>query len=136
MLGDKFKAFKGQGSVFVQDVLAVGAASYHFEAIDNIYLSYENRTWAEQFAPLDDGSKLPDRKMFSNVKFPDELTFTGEIIWDPTWYNFTKWGYNFMLTDDGKKIKSGETTVSFIDGTTGVVEYGDGDYQLSYVKLD
>ena len=74
--------------------------SYHFESLENIYLSYEK--WANASLTLDDGTTpVPLRKHFTEVKFPDDgLTFNGKLNWKDegsTLWDADEWIYNFKL---------------------------------------
>lgn len=86
----------------------LGLASYHFESIENSYISYESplcQNWPE----LDDGSRPAEKKYFVDPKY-DTLTrkFTGNIDWSPTsWRNDNLWKYTMFFSEDFMKIESG-----------------------------
>ena len=72
------------GSVYIQGG-RVGLASYHFDAPDNVYISYKNAysTWK-----LDDGSPPPVTKRFVNPHYDEaKRTFTGTVLWSDVSFN-------------------------------------------------
>ena len=65
----------------------VGLGSIHFEAFDNIYISYAAFPAKEVYhgkmenVKLDNGNPIPAKKQFTNTRFPAAHNFTGEIDW-------------------------------------------------------
>ncbi|MFN9943544.1 MAG: hypothetical protein ACK56I_29130, partial [bacterium] len=58
-----------------------GLASYHFESETACFISYAA---APDHWTLDDGSRPPEQKHFSDVSYnPLTRTFTGKIDWSP-----------------------------------------------------
>ena len=113
------------GSVFVMSGQQKGFASYHFDALDNIYISYETMPavviWQGNRAEmaLDNGNPLPRRKKFTNTHFPDAHAFTGEINWacpeKSSFHGQRKWIYHFKVDEAWTKIKYGIVVVFFSD---------------------
>lgn len=93
------------GCVYLQGG-SIGQASYHFDAPDNVYISYEN---APEFWKLDDGSPPPKQKPFEDPKYDAATrTFTGTITWSDSPFNGdTRWDYTMVFSDDFSVICSG-----------------------------
>ena len=83
------------GNTFCQG-FTVGLASYHFEAPDRIYISYEHISTL-MWPPLDNGMDIPARAHFQDVSFPNPTTFRGSICWQDTygttWQRMSRWDY-------------------------------------------
>ena len=95
------------GGTYVQG-LTIGLASYHFESIENSYISYESPL-CQNWPDLDNGSRPAERKYFNNPEY-DTLTrkFTGNINWSPTsWRNDVLWKYTMIFSEDFIEIESG-----------------------------
>ena len=123
--------------VFVQSGREKGEASFHFESLENIYISYEK--WAGlPFMTMDDKkTPVPLKNPFTNVTFPDALTFHGELNWaedeGSSWFGTAKCIYDFTLANDGQRIESGRLELVFNNGTKQDTEFGTGPDQWNYV---
>jgi hypothetical protein len=96
----------------------LGLASYHFQpGIGEAYISYEA---APQEWNLDDGSRLPNKKVFVDPQYDsDTRTFMGTIEWGETapFDGEARWEYKMVFSEDFKTIASGE--VRGFEATTG-----------------
>lgn len=96
------------GCVFVQRSSRLGFASYHFDAEDDCYISYEGapNSWR-----LDDGSKPPERKPFQDCRYdPSTRTFQGVVDWDPPFFGDTHWEYTLTFAEDFSAVVDGVMT--------------------------
>jgi len=103
------------GCVFVQQG-GIGVASYHFDAEDECYISYANapRGWR-----LDDGSRPPAKKPWTNVRYdPLKLTFHGTVEWDPPFGGCVRWIYRIVFAEDFIGVIGGEVQSFTADGTS------------------
>jgi len=93
------------GQVYVQGG-TVGLASYHFESLEDCYISYEN---APDSWKLADGSSPPARKLFLSPAFDAETrTFTGTIEWGAnTFGGHARWEYTMVFSETFDMIVSG-----------------------------
>lgn len=100
------------GSVYIQGSTK-GLASYHFISIEESYVSYEN-TLCAMWPNLDDGSRPPARKPFTNCSYDSiTRTFKGDIVWDPTsWTGQKLWRYEMIFSDDYQTIEGGTVIMS------------------------
>lgn len=99
------------GAVYVQGGLR-GLASYHFGSVDEggavaAYISYEAAECA-MWGPRDDGSAPPARAPFVGGRFDaGTRTFTGRVVWAPTWHGDALWDYEMVFAGDWASIASG-----------------------------
>ena len=98
------------GSVYVQGVVYAGhhegVASYHFDSLDNCYISYANApdSWV-----LDDGSSPPRRKPFEQVSYEEDTrTFRGVVTWPQGFDGAARWEYTIVFSQDFSFISSGK----------------------------
>jgi hypothetical protein len=96
------------GMVFVQSG-GVGLASYHFDAVDDVYINYSNAppSWV-----MDNYLPFPDEKVFVDTSFDlDIRAFYGTIDWsdpeDTTVYNAETWEYEMLFSADYSTISGG-----------------------------
>ena len=67
------------GRVYVQGN-TVGLASYHFNSINDCYISYSSPQ-CSMWPALDNGDRPPTRKPFVNISIDEvKRTFRGDII--------------------------------------------------------
>ena len=121
------------GLVFVQDG-RVGLASYHFDAEDDVYISYEAFD-----VVMDNGRLAPDEKPFVDTAFElDDRTFRATIDWsDPegtTVGGAERWVYEMVFDADYQRIDGG-SVVAYSSGGTAFAEYDFGS-DLVYVRAD
>jgi len=116
------------GRVYVQ-ALGVGWASYHFDDLDDVYISYANATtWR-----LDDDTPFPDKKPFTDVMFDiPGRRFFGTIDWsEPEGTTVgggnRGWIYEMVFSDDYGYISGGSITAVKADGSTGLIQMFNGD---------
>ena len=108
------------GSVFAQG-MTLGLASYHFEVAlpsSQPYISYESPLCAH-WPGLDDGSRLPPRKPFTEVEINEAAgTFKGTIEWPApaTWRGDAKWNYTMHFSPDCATIMRGEVKAFSANG--------------------
>ncbi|HCH63655.1 MAG TPA: hypothetical protein DFR83_12690 [Deltaproteobacteria bacterium] len=107
------------GTVFIQNG-GEGYASYHFDAEDEIYISYE----AADFQ-LDSGRSFPDQKYFVDISFDlDDRAFLGTIDWSEpegsTVGGAERWEYLMVFDEDYQVIESG--SVLLIDSRGGTLD--------------
>lgn len=103
------------GCVFVQGG-TLGFASYHFDAPDDCYLSYESAPSAWR---LEDGSAPPAKKPWTEISYdPDTLTFRGVVEWSPAFAGMDRWDYKIIFAEDFAGVVGGEVIMRFLDGTT------------------
>ena len=96
------------GSIYVQDG-GIGYASYHFDAENDVYISYGNApgNWV-----MDNGQHYPDRKAFIDIEFhiPDRV-FQGTIDWsspeNTTAGGAETWIYEMIFSPDYETISGG-----------------------------
>jgi hypothetical protein len=81
--------------------------SYHFFSMSECYICYAA---ALDGLPLDDGSRLPDTKPFTEASYdPATRTFRGKIDWSPTSFNgFQKQEFELVFSDDFDTISAGQ----------------------------
>ncbi|MBW2275981.1 MAG: hypothetical protein JRF63_00735 [Deltaproteobacteria bacterium] len=96
------------GMVFVQGG-GVGLASYHFDAVDDIYISYTDAPYSWT---LDNSQPFPDEKPFTDTSFElDIRAFYGTIDWsDPestTVGGAEYWEYEMIFSEDYSTISGG-----------------------------
>jgi hypothetical protein len=96
------------GMVFVQ-AGGVGVASYHFDAVDDIYINYSAAPYGWV---LDSGDPFPDQKPFIETSFDLDLrTFYGTIDWSSpeatTVNGADRWVYEMIFSDDYQTISGG-----------------------------
>ena len=105
------------GSVYLQGG-SVGQASYHFDAPDDVYISYEN---APARWTLDDGSPPPKQKQFVDPHYDEATrTFTGTIHWSDSPFNGdSRWDYTMVFSDDFSLICSGSLRTFSVSGEEG-----------------
>jgi hypothetical protein len=108
----------GQTTIFGQVYLqggAAGVAAYHFDSVDECYISYEH---APSEWRLSDGSRPPARKPFENPLYDAATrTFTATITWDGA--NFggdAQWVYSMTFADDFVVICAGQILAFDGDG--------------------
>ena len=96
------------GMVFVQSG-GVGLASYHFDAVDDIYINYSA---APSSWYLDNYQPFPDEKAFIDTSFDLELrAFYGTIDWSypeaTTADGAERWVYEMLFSADYQTISGG-----------------------------
>lgn len=126
------------GSLYVNPHLGPGFASYHFDAIDDSYLSYEN---APAFMLLDDWSSMPSAKEFEGAVFNEATrTFTATVTWPvphPSHIPFVSVGkeeYTMIFSEDFSEISGGHMDAFDADGTE-LYSFDYGNF-LVYQRLD
>mmetsp|Transcript_105935 Transcript_105935/g.192743 ORF Transcript_105935/g.192743 Transcript_105935/m.192743 type:complete len:425 (-) Transcript_105935:58-1332(-) len=97
------------GSVYVQGPFyhhsLEGIASYHFDAEDTCYISYEN---APAHWCLDDGTAPPRCKPFTNCTYDAETrVFRAVVEWEPTFQRSARWVYELVFAEDFSCISAG-----------------------------
>ena len=97
-------------SVYVQGFVYAGVhegvASYHFNSVDDCYISYAN---APESWILDDGSPPPVRKPFEQVSYVEETrTFQGVVTWPQGFDGAIRWEYTMVFSSDFSFIASGK----------------------------
>lgn len=104
------------GLVFVQ-ADSLGVASYHFDAEDDCYISY-NSAPAEWL--LDDGSKVPSKKPFTACSWDRaSRTFRAVVEWAPTFNGAARWEYEITFADNfwgivgGRVLSNGRLASSY-----------------------
>jgi len=108
------------GSVFVQGFFyhaaLEGIASYHFCTRDHCYISYASAP--SQWGGLDDGSALPERKVFCAHEYDASArTFRGMVEWEPTLKGAACWEYQMVFAEDFSRIVGGFFRSFRPDGT-------------------
>lgn len=101
------------GSIFIQGGM-LGLASYHFDAPDDCYISYENAppSWT-----LADGSPAPAKKSWTECSYdPESYTFRGVITWDPAFGGMNRWDYEIVFSEDLAGVVGGQVKMQFLDG--------------------
>lgn len=97
------------GKCYVQNN-TIGLASIHFDpqALLKVHLAYDHPE-CSKFPPLDDGSRPPAKKPFTEVKYdPVERNFSGIIDWSPTtWMGAAYWEFTFQFSPDFGEISTG-----------------------------
>mmetsp|Transcript_38782 Transcript_38782/g.128051 ORF Transcript_38782/g.128051 Transcript_38782/m.128051 type:complete len:477 (-) Transcript_38782:62-1492(-) len=84
-----------------------GVASYHFEAPDDCFISYES---APAAWTLDDGSRPPPRKPFLGPSYDAaSRTFTGSVDWSGGTINGgdARWEYRLVFSESMNVIEGG-----------------------------
>jgi len=81
----------------------IGVASYHFSE-EQPYISYEKAPGSWN---LDDGSRPPAKKEFTNWKYDkDARRFTGEIRWEPVTFQCDNlWVYELVFNENFTEIE-------------------------------
>ncbi|CAE7910521.1 unnamed protein product [Symbiodinium necroappetens] len=124
------------GCIFVQNG-QTGLASYHFDSPDQCYISYEQ---APAHWRLDDGSKPPSKKYWTDVSFDAKnSTFRGIISWDTPFDGETKWVYRIQFSEDFAGIIGGDLVATSVDGSTKATPFRapwiyEWDHHLSYLR--
>jgi hypothetical protein len=81
---------------------------YHFESLDACYISYSEApdNWL-----LDDGSRLPQRKMFEDCSYDaNTRTFRATVRWrEAPVEGSVRWDYRMVFSDDFCIIAAGES---------------------------
>lgn len=118
------------GNSFCQG-FKVGLASYHFQSLEDSYISYESPATA-QWPPLDNGMPIPSRVPFRNVSVNTDTegktTFRGHICWlqdfGTAWQGSVGWEYEILFDSEFLCIVGGRVqSVSLHpSGTTEVME--------------
>merc|ERR1712119_1302 len=108
-----------QRYIYVQG-MQEGLASYHLSENAGCWISYSNCPWT-----LDDGSKPPEKKFFTNENFNiAERTFSGTIEWGSTPFGGDKqWVYNFTLAEDYQTIESGTVDTTSTSDVTRTINF-------------
>jgi len=92
-----------------------GAASFHFDAEDDCYISYSNAPadWL-----LDDGSALPAKKVFSEARY-DEATriLHAAVLWSPHFNGQARCEYQMLFSTDLSRIVGGTMQAYGADGS-------------------
>ena len=120
------------GSAFLQNGRP-GVAAYHFDSIEDCYISYENvpSSWK-----LANGEKPPARKPFDvPVWEAATRTFTATVEWgENTFGGDARWEYTMVFSDDFAFIAGGACRKFDADGqSTGVSTF---PIQLQYIRAD
>ena len=118
------------GSAFLQNGRP-GVAAYHFDSIEDCYISYEN---APSSWKLANGEKPPARKPFDvPVWEPATRTFTATVEWgENTFGGDARWEYTMVFSDDFAFIAGGACRKFDADGqSTGVSTF---PIQLQYIR--
>mmetsp|Transcript_67050 Transcript_67050/g.196086 ORF Transcript_67050/g.196086 Transcript_67050/m.196086 type:complete len:421 (-) Transcript_67050:27-1289(-) len=107
------------GGVYVQGSMyhpaLEGIASYHFDGQDACYISYAS---APPDWRLDDGSRPPERKPFSNPSFDAAArTFRGTVEWAPPFRGSVLWEYEMIFAEDFGAIEGGRLRSFKADGS-------------------
>lgn len=104
------------GLTFIQ-AGEVGVASYHFDSLDDSYISYASCPPAWK---LGDGSQPAARKPFTNTNYDAETrTFTGEIDWSPTTFGGdAQWQYTMVFDHGFNAIVQGHVVAIAPDGSS------------------
>ncbi|MDG2277783.1 MAG: hypothetical protein P8L31_07455 [Pseudomonadales bacterium] len=120
------------GAIFVQEG-GEGLASYHFDAEDYIYISYEGFD-----LELDNGRTGPDLKPFVSTSFElDNRSFLATIDWsdpeDTTVNGAERWVYEMIFDEEYQIIEGGSVILYDSRGD----ELGELDFNsdLSYERL-
>jgi hypothetical protein len=98
------------GNVFCKR-LHIGSASYHFIGPEHSYMSYEHPSCSD-LTPLDDGTPMPTRVMFSNLNFnADERNLTADVQWEgqfgTSWNDNVLWKLNMWFDSEYMIIVKG-----------------------------
>lgn len=117
------------GHAFVQ-MGVLGFASYHFVSEQEGYISYEAEE-VSMLPPLDDGSRVPARKSFSNMSYDaGSRTLRATVSWDPAgWFGSAAWELEMVFSEDFAAIGGGEVRQFAAAGDrepTAVIPYGMG----------
>ena len=99
------------GSVYTGQIGGIGYESYHFASANNCY-----RNFTAIDLKLDDGSKFPTLKHFSDIYINEtERIFKGKISWFPSSYKGeASWMYEIHFTKSlDKSIPSLSRFVSY-----------------------
>ena len=118
------------GSAFLQNGRP-GVAAYHFDSIEDCYISYEN---APSSWKLANGEKPPARKPFDNpVWDPATRTFTATVDWSANAFGgAARWEYTMVFSDDFAFIAGGACRSFDADGqSTRVSTF---PIQLQYIR--
>ena len=122
------------GAVFVQGQMP-GLASYHFDSSgEGAHISYASPLCAH-WPALDDGSRPPAEKPFTDVSFgPGGTWFEGTIDWSPTsWKGDTRWRYRMEFSPDFATVMRGSIEVTTTGGARRVDSFGS---DLRYVNVE
>ena len=94
------------GSAFLQNGRP-GVAAYHFDSIEDCYISYEN---APSSWKLDNGESPPAVKPFDSPLWDAaSRTFTGVVDWSPTTFGGdARWEYTIVFSEDFRHVSGGE----------------------------
>jgi hypothetical protein len=95
-----------------------GLASYHFESETACFISYAA---APDHWTLDDGSRPPEQKHFSDVSYnPLTRTFTGKIDWSPRLFGGDQiWAYKLIFSDNFDIVCGGHIKATLANGMQG-----------------
>jgi hypothetical protein len=102
------------GCTYVQGQIE-GLASYHFESETACFISYAA---APDHWTLDDGSRPPEQKHFSDVSYnPLTRTFTGKIDWSPRLFGGDQiWAYKLIFSDNFDIVCGGHIKATLANG--------------------
>jgi len=101
------------GSVFAQKD-GEGCASYHFDSMDDCYISY---TQPKEHWKLANGMRPPEKKPFAECSWDEESrTFCATVHWQPTFLGDTRWEYEMGFAEDFSCIEEGTLTTYGTDG--------------------
>jgi len=110
-------------------------ASYHFDAMDDVYISYAK---APDSWRLDDGALPPKRKYFERVTYDAKTrVFFGIVNWPSpgTFGGTSKWEIRVVFSSDFNQISEGEMTSFNAQGAeVHTLNFGAGG-SLQYFRL-
>jgi len=105
------------GAIYVQNG-GVGYASYHFDAVNDVYISYQNFPGAY----LDNGQPFPNKKPFTNRVFDiPQRTFEATVDWsspeNTTVSGAERWEYEMIFSPNYSTISGGQVKAFAPNGT-------------------
>jgi hypothetical protein len=112
-LGNSIPKYNGKsvfGNVFTKRMY-IGSASYHFVSPTESFISYRHPA-CRDLPPMDDGSPLPTRVNFHNLKWdPEERKLTATIEWEKdfgtSWNDNVRWKLNMHFDSEYMVILKG-----------------------------
>merc|ERR1719296_283318 len=106
------------GSVYVQgrvyNHLLEGIASYHFDSLEECYISYSSSPsdWT-----LDNGLQPPAKKNFVGATYNhDSRVFRGTVEWEVPFGGDASWDYEMVFSEDFTHIVCGQIRAKGVDG--------------------